>query len=86
MSGKSADEHLRGGDVNPGFGARDRSLEILGQPAVSIEPSERPFDDPSAWQQLKASSLSRAFDDFDGPVAEFDEGVTQAGAIIDAVG
>jgi hypothetical protein len=53
MSGESPDEQLRGGDVNPGFGARDGSLEILGQPAVSIEPSESPFDDPSVWQQLK---------------------------------
>jgi len=57
---------LHGSDVNPGFGARDRSLEILRQSAVSIEPSKGSFNDPSAWQQLKADGVSGAFDDFDG--------------------
>jgi hypothetical protein len=58
---------LPGSDVNPGFGARDRSLEILRQSTVSIEPSKGSFDDPSAWQQLKADGVSGGFDDFDGP-------------------
>ena len=52
---------------------------------VSIEPSEGSFDNPSAWQQLKAGRVGGAFDDLDGPVAEFGEGVTQVGAVIDAV-
>src|SRR6266446_4716983 len=86
MSGESPDEQLHGGDVNPGFGAGDRSLEILGQAAVSIEPSEGSFDDPSPWEQLKACRVSGAFDDFDGPVAELDEGLAQVRAIINAVG
>ena len=86
MSGESPDEQLHGGDVNPGFGAGDRSLEILCQAAVSIEPSEGSFDDPSAWQELKAGSVSGAFDDVDGPVTEFGEGLTQVGVVIDAVG
>src|ERR1700674_6118508 len=72
-------------DVNPGFGAGDRSLEILGQATVSIEPSEGSFDHPSPWEQLKADRVSGTFDDLDRPVAEFDEGVTQVGAVIDAV-
>src|SRR6266481_5055859 len=86
MSGESPDEQLYGGDVNPGFGAGDRSLEILGQAAVSIEPSEGSFDDPSPWEQLKACRVSGAFDDFDGPVAGLDEGLAQVRAIINAVG
>src|SRR6266446_100932 len=86
MSGESPDEQLYGGDVNPGFGAGDRSLEILGQAAVSIEPSEGSFDDPSPWEQLKACSVSGAFDDFNRPVAELDEGLAQVGAMINAVG
>src|SRR6516164_6138391 len=53
--------------------------------AVSIEPSEGSFDDPSAWQQLKAGSVSGAFDNVDGPGTEFGEGVTQVGAVVDAV-
>src|SRR5437660_8847611 len=86
MSGESPDEQLHGGDVNPGFSAGDRSLEILCQAAVSIEPSEGSFDDPSAWQQLKSGRVSGAFDNLDGPLAEFGEGVTQIGAVIDTVG
>src|SRR6266853_2801988 len=86
MSGESPDEQLHGGDVNPGFGAGDRSLEILCQAAVSIEPSEGSFDNPAAWQQLKAGSVSGAFDDLNRPVTEFGEGVPQVGAVIDAVG
>jgi len=85
-SSQSPDEELHGGDVNPGFGAGDRSLEILGQAAVSIEPSEGLFDDPSPGEQLKSGRVSGAFDDLDRPLAEFDEGVAQIGAVIDAVG
>ena len=86
QAGQSPDEQLHGGDVNPGFGAGDRSLEILGQAAVSIEPSEGSFDDPSPGEQLKSGRVSGAFDDLDGPFAEFDEGVAQIGAVIDTVG
>src|ERR1700730_11208359 len=86
MSGESPNEQLHGGDVNPGFGAGDRSLEILGQAAVSIEPGEGSLDDPSPWHQLKDGRVGGAFDDLDGPVAESGEGVTQVGAVIDGVG
>jgi len=71
---------LHGSDVNPDFDARDRSLEILRQSTVSIEPSKGSFNDPSARQQLKADGVNGAFDDFDGPVTEFGEGITQTGA------
>jgi hypothetical protein len=62
-------------------GSHSRPTSVAEQRCtwVSIELSERAFDDPSAWQQLKASSVSGALDDFDGPLAEFDEGVTQVG-------
>ena len=79
-------KQLYGGDVNPGFGAGDRSLEIFGEAAVSIEPSEGSFDDPSARQQLEAGSVSGALDDLDCPVTEFGEGVTQVGAVVDTIG
>jgi len=44
--------------------------------AVSVEPGKRSFDNRPAWQQLKASRISRAFDDLNGPVPELGEGVT----------
>jgi len=77
---------LHGGDVNPCFGALDRSLEVLCQAAVSIEPSQGSFDDPAARQRLTAGRVSGVFDDLDGPLAEFGEGLTQVGAVVDTVG
>jgi hypothetical protein len=74
------------GDINPRFGARDRSLEILGQTAVAIEPSQSPFDKPSPWQQLKAGWVNGAIADLDGLLAEFGERLMQVGAVVDAVG
>jgi hypothetical protein len=85
-AGQSPNKELHGGDVNPGFGAGNRSLEIFGQTAVSVEPSEGSFDDPSLWQQLKSGRVSGAFDNLDGPLAEFGEGITQIRAVIDTVG
>jgi hypothetical protein len=35
-----------------------------------------------AWQQLKAGGVSGAFDDLDGPLAEFGERLTQVGAVL----
>jgi hypothetical protein len=74
-----------GGDVNPGFGAgrlRSRNPLLNG----GFDCAKRGlFDDPSAWQQLKAGIVTGGFDNVDGPVTEFGEGVTQAGAVVDAV-
>jgi hypothetical protein len=83
---RCSDQQLHRGDVDPRFGTRNRRLEIPCQAAVSIEPSEGPFDDPSTRQQLEARRVSRAFDDLDGPVAELGKGVPQIGAVIDAIG
>src|SRR5204862_29384 len=57
-----------------------------GLAAVSIEPSEGSFDDPSPWEELKTGRVGGAFDNLDGPLAEFGESVTQIGAVIDTVG
>ena len=85
-SRQSPNEELHRGDIDPRFGAGDRCLEILCQAAVSIEPSKSSFDHPAARQQLKSGRISGAFDDLDGPVAKLDEGLTQVGAVVDAVG
>src|ERR1700757_2665738 len=85
-SSQSPDEELYRGDVNPRLGARNRRLEILCEAAVSIEPSQGSFDDPAARQQLKAGGVSGAFDDLDGPLAEFGESLMQVGASVDTVG
>src|ERR1700746_775243 len=85
-SSQSPDEELHRGDVDPRFGARNRRLEILCQAAITIEPSEGSFDNPSARPQLEARCISRPFDNLDGPVTQLGEGVTQIGAVVDAVG
>jgi hypothetical protein len=41
---------------------------------------------PIAGEQLKSGRVSGAFDNLDGPVAEFGQGVAQVWAIVDAVG
>ena len=60
-------------------------LEVFCQAAVSIEPGEGPFNDPSARQELEAVRRG-AFDVLEGPVAEFAQGGAQVGAVIDADG
>jgi len=35
---------------------------------------------------LTAGRVSGVFDDLDGPLAEFGEGLTQVGAVVDTVG
>src|SRR6266436_3229322 len=80
---EAPNEELYRGDVNPRLGARNRRLEILRQAAVAIEPSQGPFDDPAPRQQLQADSVSGAFDDLDGPLAEFGESFGQVGAVVD---
>jgi hypothetical protein len=65
----------------PVAGCKEVILEILCHAAVAIEPSERSLDNPAAWQQLKPSRVSCAFDDLNGLLAEPGEGVIQLGPL-----
>ena len=51
---------MHGSDVNPGFGARDRSLEILCQAAVPIEPSKGSLEsgDEVWWKDSSKHGLT----------------------------
>jgi hypothetical protein len=81
-AGKSPDEQLHGGDVDPGFGARDRSLENLCQAAVAIESSEASFDDdPSARQPLEGRALPPPAGQVAIALRIADENVRHAGLI-----
>ena len=45
-------------------GARDRGLEVLGEPAVAVEPRQRALDHPAARQQHKTPLGLGVFDYF----------------------
>ena len=46
-------EKLDRGEVEPGFGAGDRRLEVFGEAAVAIEPSKGAFDKPAAQEGVE---------------------------------
>ena len=74
------------GDEDPGDGAFDGCLEVLGQPAATIEPGEGAFDHPTARQQHEAFGGIASSDDLDGPLPQFCECVFQLVASIAAIG
>ena len=61
------------GDPDPGLGAGDGSLEVLGEPSAPAEPGEGALDDPTPGQQDEALGGIRSFDDLDGPPSQFGE-------------
>ena len=67
------------GDEDPGHGAGDGCLEILGEAAASAEPGEGALDDPAAGQHLETVGGIGSLDDFDRPPADFGEGGEIAG-------
>jgi len=81
-AGQSADV----GDKDPSDGAFDGRLEVLGQPAAAIEPSEGAFDHPTARQQYETLGGIASFDDLDGPLPHFCECFFQLVAGIAAIG
>ena len=59
---QSSDEELAGGDEELCLGDIDGGLEVLGEPSVSVQPSERAFDHPTAREELEAFIRTRSFD------------------------
>lgn len=72
----SPDDDLNVGNVKPCFGTGDGSLEVLGQPAIAIEPCKGPLDHPSPWDDFEALCGVGTLDDFHSPVADFLERTT----------
>ena len=73
------------GDEDPSNGAFDGSLEVLGEPATSVEPGKGSLDDPSTRQNLEAPGGIGSFDDLKSPAPEFAHGLLQLVASIGAV-
>lgn len=70
----------------PGGGAFNGSFEVLGKAAVAVQPCDCPLDYPATWQKLEALGGVGAFDDFQGPCADFGERVAQFVSGISPIG
>jgi hypothetical protein len=68
-SGQASDHNVNMGDREPRLGAGDGSFPVPRQAAAASEPGECALDDPSARQNLEATSGVGALDDLDPPVA-----------------
>lgn len=45
-------------------------FEVLGEAAISVEPCQRPLNDPTAWEDHEPLCGIGALDDLDGPLAD----------------
>src|SRR5260221_13626722 len=83
---KAAGEEAQVGQQDPGCGAVDSRLEVLGEAPTATEPGEGALDHPSSRQELEAFDAGWALDDFDGPRAAIGDRAEQLRTAIDAVG
>jgi hypothetical protein len=75
------------GDEDPGDGAVDCGLEVLGETATAAQPGKGAFDNPSARQKHKGVLGGvGALDDLEGPLTECGHGAAQLVAGITAIG
>src|ERR1043166_135447 len=84
--GETARQDADAGDHDPGLGAGDCLLEVLGKTTVSPEPREGPLDYPPPRLGLKRAHALAARDNLDRPFADVRDCVEQLGAAVDAVG
>jgi hypothetical protein len=85
-SSEAACEQLDRGEVDPGLAAANRGLEVLGKPAVAVQPGEGSLDHPAPRQDMKAGGLLGLLDDLDSPFPVLGERHSQLVAGITAVG
>ena len=69
---EASGEQANAGDHEPGLGAGDGFLEVLGEASVASEPGEGAFDDPAFGFRLEDTDPLGTSDDLDGPFAECD--------------
>ena len=73
-------------EEDPGDGAGDRGLEILGEAAAAAEPGEGTLDDPASGQHFEPLGAIGALDDLDCPAAGLRQFQPQLVAGIAAIG
>src|SRR5712692_1648000 len=84
--GETAGEEADAREQDPGLGAGDGRLEVLGQAAVTAEPGESAFDHPSLRLGFEGADTLRAGDNLDPPPAQVGERIEQLLATVDAIG
>src|SRR5271170_5655275 len=85
-SSETAREQLDRCKVEPRLAAAHRGFEILGQPAVAIEPGEGSLNHPAPRQDRKAGGSIGALDDLDLPLPVPGERGCQLVTSITAIG
>ena len=76
-----------GGEAQKNEGAEVEIFPILGQPAATVQPSDRALDDPSYGQQYKTLGVVRTFDDFNLDMRkDFRQRVRELRPLISGVG
>src|SRR6266446_7338127 len=83
---EAAGQQAQIGEKEPGCGAGNGGLEVLGETAAAAQPGKGALNDPSPGQELEAFDARRTLDDLDGPWAAIVDGGAQLGAAVDAVG
>ena len=85
-SREASGEKTDAGNQEPGLGANDALLEVLGKAAVASEPGEGAFDDPAFGFRLERADLLGSSDDLDRPFAELGDSAAELGSAVDPVG
>ena len=65
------------GQIDHGFAALGERFVILAQAAVSSEPGEGSFDDPSFGQDHESRHVVASLDDLQNPASQFPRPVDQ---------
>ena len=83
---EAAREKADAGDEEPGLGAGDGSLEVLGEAAIASEPGERSFNDPAFGLGFKCADPFGSGHDLNCPSAKRGARVAQLLTAVDTVG
>ena len=73
-----------GGGIKEGFSRGDGSLEVLGEPAVAVDPGEEPLDHPAPGVDGEADLALRLANDLDAKAAGVGDAMSSVAAIGEA--